>query len=106
MMLHVVESERRQTKTTIDPSYTGLDLPATQRCTENLKQIFLEMKLRGLVPNFHIHVSVSELYIMGTRTSSIFSGKTYINQWSIYPMVRVTYAFYAESKNNVSLSLS
>jgi hypothetical protein len=28
-------------------------------CTENLKQIFPEMKLDGLIPNFHIHVSVS-----------------------------------------------
>jgi hypothetical protein len=27
------------------------------------KKIFPEMKLRGLVPNFHIHVSVSDLYI-------------------------------------------
>ncbi len=29
-------------------------------CTENSKQIFPEMKLHGLVPNFHIHISVSE----------------------------------------------
>jgi hypothetical protein len=37
---------------------------APQRhCNENLKQIFPEMKLRGLVPNFHIHVFVSDLYI-------------------------------------------
>jgi len=33
-------------------------------CTENLKQIFSELKLRGLVPNFYIHVSVSDLYIL------------------------------------------
>jgi hypothetical protein len=32
-------------------------------CTENSKQIFAEMELRGLVPNFYIHVSVSDLYI-------------------------------------------
>ncbi len=32
-------------------------------CTENLKQIFPETKLRGLVPNFYIDVSVSNLYI-------------------------------------------
>ncbi len=32
-------------------------------CTENSKQLFLELKLRGLVPNFYIHVSVSNLYI-------------------------------------------
>jgi hypothetical protein len=32
-------------------------------CIENSKQIFTEMKLRGLVPNFYIHVSVSALHI-------------------------------------------
>ncbi len=31
--------------------------------TENFKQIFPEKELRGLSPNFHIHVSVSDLYI-------------------------------------------
>jgi hypothetical protein len=31
--------------------------------TKNSKQIFPEMKLHGLVPNFHIHVSLSDLYI-------------------------------------------
>jgi hypothetical protein len=30
---------------------------------ENVKQIFPEKKYQGLSPNFHIHVSVSELYI-------------------------------------------
>jgi hypothetical protein len=30
---------------------------------ENLKQIFPEKEYWGLSPNFHIHVSVSELYI-------------------------------------------
>ncbi len=30
---------------------------------ENLKQIFPEKELHGLSPNFHIHVSVSDLYI-------------------------------------------
>jgi hypothetical protein len=33
-------------------------------CTENLKQIFPEMKLHSLVPNFYIHVSVHILYIL------------------------------------------
>ena len=32
-------------------------------CTENPIYVFLEMKLRGLVPNSYIHVSVSNLYI-------------------------------------------
>ncbi len=30
---------------------------------ENWKQIFPEKEYRGLSPNFHIHVSVSELYV-------------------------------------------
>ncbi len=39
-------------------------MPTLQRqSAENLKQIFLEKEYRGLSPNFHIHVSVSELYI-------------------------------------------
>jgi hypothetical protein len=36
--------------------------PLQMHCIENSKQIIPEMKLRGLVPNFHIHVSVSDLY--------------------------------------------
>ncbi len=35
-------------------------------CTENSKQIFPEKKLRGLVPNSYIHLSVSDLYIVTT----------------------------------------
>ncbi len=31
--------------------------------TENSKYIFSEKELRGLSPNFHIHVSVSDLYL-------------------------------------------
>ena len=33
-------------------------------CTANPRQIFPEIKLHSLVPNFHIHVSVSDLYIL------------------------------------------
>jgi len=32
-------------------------------CNENLINVFPEKELCGLSPNFHIHVSVSELYI-------------------------------------------
>jgi hypothetical protein len=32
-------------------------------CTENWKKIFTERKLRGLSPNFYIHISASDLYI-------------------------------------------
>jgi hypothetical protein len=39
-------------------------LPTLQRHnTENSKQIFPEKELRGLSPNFLIHVSVNDLYI-------------------------------------------
>jgi hypothetical protein len=37
-------------------------------CTENLKQIFSDMKIRGLVPNFYIHVG---------RKTSIVAMKTH-----------------------------
>jgi hypothetical protein len=32
-------------------------------CAKNLKQIFPEMKLQGVIPNSYIHVSVCDLYI-------------------------------------------
>jgi hypothetical protein len=32
-------------------------------CKQDPIYVFPEMKLRGLVPNFYIHVSVSDLYI-------------------------------------------
>jgi hypothetical protein len=32
-------------------------------CKQDPMYVFPEMKLRCLVPNFHIHVSVSDLYI-------------------------------------------
>jgi hypothetical protein len=33
------------------------------RCTENLKQKFREMKLRGIIRKFYINVTGSDLYI-------------------------------------------
>ncbi len=46
-------------------AHHGLKLHTLQRHnTENSKQLFPEMKLRGLSPNFDIHVSLSDdLYI-------------------------------------------
>jgi hypothetical protein len=45
--------------------------------TENLKHIFPVRKLHGLVPNFYIHVSVSDLYIptIGPRKTDRWSMK-------------------------------
>ncbi len=39
------------------------DYTLQRHSTEILKQQFTEKKLCGLSPNFHIHVSVSDLYI-------------------------------------------
>ncbi len=41
----------------------GLPYTLQRQNAENLKQIFPEKEYRGLSPNFHIHVSVSKLYI-------------------------------------------
>ncbi len=38
-------------------------LCCSTHCTENSKQIVPEMKQGDLIPNFYIHVSVSDLYI-------------------------------------------
>jgi hypothetical protein len=40
---------------------------------ENLKQIIPEKKYRGLSPNLHIHVSVSELYYIYSHDGSACS---------------------------------
>ncbi len=42
---------------------TGDMITLQRQNAKNLKQIFPEKEYRGLSPNFHIHVSVSELYI-------------------------------------------
>ncbi len=48
------------------------------QCTENSKYIFPEMKLRGLVPNFYVHVSVSDIYIPMIGTPQTDPGNIYI----------------------------
>jgi hypothetical protein len=53
--------------------------PTLQRQNaENLKQIFPKKEYRGLSPNFHIHVSVSKLYI---RWVCLFCWRKYVD-WS------------------------
>ncbi len=46
---------------------------------ENLKQIFPEKEYRGLSPNFHIHVSVSELYIPTMSACSQWTIEHFLN---------------------------
>ncbi len=38
-------------------------LPLPEHCKDNSIYVFLFWELRGLSPNFHIHVSVRDLYI-------------------------------------------
>jgi hypothetical protein len=47
----------------IQPESQVLEDTLQRHCTENLNQIVPEIKLRGLVPNFYIHVSVRNFYI-------------------------------------------
>ena len=56
-------------------------LPTLQRQNaENLKQIFPEKEYRGLSPNFHIHVSVSELYCIFPRWVCLFCWRKYVDR--------------------------
>ncbi len=40
-----------------------MDSTLQRQNTEIFKQLLLEKEYRGLSPNFHIHASVSDLYI-------------------------------------------
>jgi hypothetical protein len=51
--------------------------------TENSKQIFPEMKLRGLSPNSYIHVSVSDLYITTIGLPILLQEDSWTNRWNI-----------------------
>jgi hypothetical protein len=52
--------------------------PTLQRTNiENLKQIFIEKELFGYSPDFHIHVSVSDLYI---PTIDLFCCRKYVDR--------------------------
>jgi hypothetical protein len=42
-------------------------------CKEDPIYLYTEMKLRGLVPSFHIHVSVSDLYMYSRDRSTYFA---------------------------------
>ena len=62
-----------------------------RHCAKNLKQIFPEIKLRGLVHNSYIHVSVSDLYIstisgcsqIGEPIVGIYKLLTYTRMWKL-----------------------
>ncbi len=49
------------TEVRVDSIITKLVI--TVHCYENPSYVFLFWELRGISPNFHIHVTVSDLYI-------------------------------------------
>ncbi len=51
-------------------SRTGGQEGEEMHCTENPIYVFSEMKLRSLIPNSYIHVSVSDLYIIRIEDQS------------------------------------
>ncbi len=61
-------------------SYDHLKLLRMLHCNGNSVYIFLFWELRGLSPSFHIHVSVSYLYILriGPHISSSRKGRTIV----------------------------
>jgi hypothetical protein len=52
-------------------------MPLQRHNTENLKQSFPEKEMRGLRPDFHIYVSVSDLYSIDR---SAYSGAGYVDR--------------------------
>jgi hypothetical protein len=55
--------------------------PLERHKTENSKQIFPEKELRGLSPNFHIHVSVSDIYIPTVSLPLLLQKKYVDRSW-------------------------
>ncbi len=55
-------------------THTLVVVPTTlqRHNTKNSIQIFSEKELRGLSPNFHIHVSMSVLYVPGIGLPILF----------------------------------
>ncbi len=58
------------------PLHLYLDV---QHCNENPFNVFLFWELRGLSPNFHVHVSVSDLYIPRVRPRNFLQQNRQIN---------------------------
>jgi hypothetical protein len=57
-------------------------------CKEDPIYVFTEMKLRGLVPNFHNHVSVSDLYIPTTGPPILLQ-----NRWTDRGIIKIAHRY-------------
>jgi hypothetical protein len=74
-------------------------------CNGNSAYIFLFWELRGLSPNFHIHVSVSDLYIprIGPHISSSRKGRPIVETYNSLTMgLRPRYSFFGNICFNFS----
>jgi hypothetical protein len=69
-------------KKNLDEHVDGQAAALQRTNADNSKQLFPEKELRGHSPNFHIHVSVSDLYIP-TIDLPIYSATG--NMWWTYP---------------------
>ena len=70
------ESRKKINVDVVDVVISNIHLSCTlqRQSAENLKQIFPEKEHRGHSPNFHIHVSVSDLYIPRHRHMNVEIG--------------------------------
>jgi hypothetical protein len=73
----------------VNSSFLGTD--ADVHCNENPIYVFLFWELRGLSPNFHIHVSVSDLYSprIGLHISSSRIGRLIVGIYKSLTDTRV-----------------
>jgi|688.fasta_scaffold1385096_1 hypothetical protein len=72
MQLHITSRQRDHFPLKLKLSLVNLFKNAAH-CNENPIYVFIFWELRGLSPNLHIHVSVSDLYIL--RISQQAAGK-------------------------------
>jgi hypothetical protein len=83
ILINVVALEMLKAKM---PRFPGQCLPhhrvLQRHNTENLKQIFSEKELRGLSPNFHNHVPVSDLYIPTISLPILLQENMWTDPWN------------------------
>jgi hypothetical protein len=64
-------------------SHPLLQVSARAHCNENPINVFLFWELRDLSPNFHIHVSVSDLYISRIGPHIFRQQNRQIDRWNM-----------------------
>jgi hypothetical protein len=83
----------------VQPSEKGYFSTLQRQNAGNLKQIFPEKDYWGLSPNFHIHVSVSELYTVFPRWVCLFCWRKYVDRsWEYIVEIGAEAALFPENK--------